>query len=270
MLRDNRGERKGIGQALLRAGLIVYSCVLFIFAAGFVFDEWWATDLWPFSYSAGMSFIFVSSILAAAGTSILYCGLARDYRAMVGVGIDALVITLPIAILAFSSERKSMRTFAILSSVTAVAGLLAAIWFHRYEFRDHRPTPMLVRISFVIFVVALWVFGGMLTTGSQRILPWGVSPEVAKVYGWIFIGASSYFLYGLIIRKWSNAAGQLLGFLAYDLVLIVPFIRFFRTVGDDKLLNHIVYTSVVVYSALLAIYCCFIHPATRLTRITLK
>jgi hypothetical protein len=259
------GDRGGRWPTLLlRAGLVVYSLILLLFAAGFFFREWWATDLWPFSYTASMSFFFVSSILAAAAASILYCALAGELRAMVGVGIDAVVITLPQAMIALTSGRNTMRTFGTLAAITAGAGLLAVLWFHRYPWRDARRTPMLVRISFGIFVAALWSVGAALALGSQRVLPWQVTPEVARVYGWIFLGASSYFLYGLLIPRWPNAAGQLLGFLAYDLVLIVPFIIYFRHVPAERLLNHIVYTSVVVYSGAVATWFCFCDRRTRL------
>jgi hypothetical protein len=238
--------------------------MLYVLAAGFFFREWWATDLWPFSYTGAMSYVFVSSILAAAATSILYCAAARDWRAMVGVGIDAVVITLPVAVIALSSGKKSMRTFGILAALTAAAGLAAALWFRRYAFRDPRPTPVVVRVSFALFVLALWTFGGAMAAGSTRVLPWEVTAEVARVYGWIFLGASSYFLYGLIVPKWSNAAGQLLAFLAYDLVLAWPFVVYFRHVPTERFVNHVVYSAAVAYSALVAIWFCFIDPSTRL------
>jgi hypothetical protein len=262
--REIRVNLRGAGGALLRAGLILYALVLLGFAAGFFFREWWATDLWPFKYTAGMSFAFVASILAAASASIGYCALARDYRAMVGVGIDALVLTAPLAVMAFTSGRPAMRTFGALAALTASAGLFAAVWFHRYAWRDAQPTPLPVRVAFVVFVLALWATGGALVAGNLNVLPWHVTPDVARVYGFIFLGASSYFLYGLIIPRWSNAAGQLLGFLAYDLVLIVPFAIYFRHVPPERLLNHLVYTAVVVASGVLAVLYCFIHPRTRL------
>ena len=262
--RDVHLKVSGVAGALLRGGLVVYALGLLLFAAGFFFREWWATDLWPFSYTAGMSFAFVASILAAAAASILYCALARDLRAMVGVGLDALVLTAPLAITSFMSGKASMRTFGALAALTASAGLVAMTWFHRYAWRDERPTPWPVRVAFVVFVLALWATGGALVAGNLRVLPWHVSPEVARVYGFIFLGASSYFLYGLVIPKWSNAAGQLLGFLAYDIVLLWPFAVYFKHVEPDRLLNHVVYTAVVVGSGMIAIYYCFIHPRTRL------
>ena len=56
---------------------------------------------------------------------------------------------------------------------------------------------------------------------------------------------------------------QLLGFLAYDLVLIGPFLQHFSTVRPEMRLSLILYTFVVCYSGLLAIYFLFIHPPTR-------
>jgi hypothetical protein len=60
-----------------------------------------------------------------------------------------------------------------------------------------------------------------------------------------------------------NAAGQLAGFLAYDLVLIVPFLQRLPNVPADQRLGMYIYTTVVIYSGLLAIYYLFIHPETR-------
>jgi hypothetical protein len=42
--------------------------------------------------------------------------------------------------------------------------------------------------------------------------------------------------------RWGNAFGQLLSFLAYDLVLIVPFVALFDTVPPERMVNLVVYT----------------------------
>ena len=57
--------------------------------------------------------------------------------------------------------------------------------------------------------------------------------------------------------------GQLLSFLAYDLVLIVPFLSLFKTVQTEYLIGLIVYVTVLNYSGALAVYYLFIHPQTR-------
>jgi hypothetical protein len=50
---------------------------------------------------------------------------------------------------------------------------------------------------------------------------------------------------------WGNAKGQLAGFLAYDLVLIVPFARLWPT---SPSLSLAVYLAVIAASALLAVW----------------
>ena len=61
----------------------------------------------------------------------------------------------------------------------------------------------------------------------------------------------------------SNAAGQLAGFLAYDVVLIVPFLQRLPTTPPEHLTGLIIYTAVVTYSGLLAIYYLFLYRPTR-------
>ena len=80
----------------------------------------------------------------------------------------------------------------------------------------------------------------------------------------MFLGAALYFIYALIRPSWLNAAGQLAGFLAYDAVLIVPFLTRLPTVSPENQVGLTIYTGVVIYSGLLAIYYLFIHPPTRL------
>ncbi|MEA3155438.1 MAG: hypothetical protein QOK44_3027, partial [Betaproteobacteria bacterium] len=59
---------------------------------------------------------------------------------------------------------------------------------------------------------------------------------------------------------------QLLGFLAYDLVLIVPFIQHFKTVRPDLWINLVIYVAVIAYSGGLAMYYLFLKRETRLRR----
>jgi hypothetical protein len=80
----------------------------------------------------------------------------------------------------------------------------------------------------------------------------------------MFVGAAIYFAYGLLRPSWVNAAGQLAGFLAYDVVLIVPFLMRLPTVAPELRFSLITYVVVVSYSGLLAIYYLFLHQGTHL------
>jgi hypothetical protein len=58
----------------------------------------------------------------------------------------------------------------------------------------------------------------------------------------------------LLRPDWGNAQGQLPGFLAYDLVLIVPFLNHFATVKSDLRIKLVLYTGVLIYSGALPAY----------------
>jgi hypothetical protein len=63
------------------------------------------------------------------------------------------------------------------------------------------------------------------------------------IYGWMCLGAAAYLGYVVLRPKWQNACGQLAGFLAYDLVLFVPFVlmlpnRSLRVAPEPRHLRH--------------------------------
>ena len=87
------------------------------------------------------------------------------------------------------------------------------------------PLPGLVRWSFIVFIAALLVVSTRLLMQVPNVIPWKITPDLSLVIGWMFIGAAMYFAYGLLRPGWVNAAGQLAGFLAYDVALIVPFLQ---------------------------------------------
>jgi hypothetical protein len=99
---------------------------------------------------------------------------------------------------------------------------------------------------------------------TPNILPWPLTAELSVVIGWMYLGAAAYFAYALLRPGWANTAGQLAGFLAYDVVLIVPFLQRLSTVPPEFQASQIVYTAVVVYSGLLAAYYLFLSPRTRI------
>jgi hypothetical protein len=114
-------------------------------------------------------------------------------------------------------------------------------------------------------LIALWIVGGRLALKIPNSIPWSITPELSVVIGWMFLGASAYFAYGLLKPSWTNAAGQLAGFLAYDVVLIVPFLTRLPTVTPEHRLGLTIYTGVLLLSGLVAIYYLFIHRPTRLS-----
>lgn len=252
---------------MIRAVLVAGGAVFLILAIGFFLQSPLALVIWPWPTSR-LSNIFISSILAAIGAPVVWIGLSGEAAAITGGAINLGITYAGAAIFSFQAYGRSaslpLLIFGIACAVFAIlcAGLLA--WSSRQDFQDTRAIPRPVYLSFIVFCAVLIVVGGALVLKRPRIFPWPLSPEQSVLYGWIFLGAASYFLYAVIRPEWGNAQGQLVGFLAYDLVLIVPFVRHFATVAPDYRLSLIIYTSVLVYSGLLAAMYLFAVPSTRL------
>ena len=251
---------KAVQALVFIGGLIVLAL-----AALFVFRNGIATGLWPWD-DGRLSFIFVGSILAAVCVAMLWIGWTGELGALPGGAINVFIIGASAAIyffmLAFADGRTGLVPYGAVSAVIAIASAAGFWWSRRIPLRESSPTPLLVRVSFGIFAVALLLAGGALIFRLQ-IFPWTLNPDSSVIFGGIFLGDASYFLYGLIRPRWHNALGQLLSFLAYDLVLIAPFLALTATVASDHLISLIVYLAVLIYSGSLAIYYLFVNPQTR-------
>jgi hypothetical protein len=153
--------------------------------------------------------------------------------------------------------------FAAASIAGALFGAVLLAWSAPQPLERQPPTPWLVRASFWVFVLVLVIVSARLLLQHPNVIPWTITPQLSVVIGLMFLGAATYFAYGLLRPSWANAAGQLAGFLAYDVVLIGPFLKRLPTVAPEHRAGLIIYIAVVSYSGLLAIYYLFIHPATR-------
>jgi hypothetical protein len=227
-------------------------------------------SFWPFQYTSDLSFIFMASIALAAAASTLWCIVEREEAGFVGIALDYLLLFTPMVVLGLQvysrSPRSSALNLVVAAGLTLLFGLWLLLWSRRLPFRDQQPTPRPVRFAFGFFVIALFIVGGAMILRTPNILPWTVSQEVALFYGWFFLGAAVYFIYGLVRPVWGNAGGQLAGFLAYDLVLIVPFLQHLSDVRPEHRVGLYIYIAVVVGSGLLAAYYLFINPSTRMGR----
>ncbi len=241
------------------------------FGLAYILQLPFAVRLWPLPYTNTMSFLFIASIFLAAAASTFWCIATEEYGALTGVALDYLTIFIPITVFVFqmattSRNNESLIAFGISCVLVVIFGLGLFLWSRRIPIQDTRPIPRLVYWSFVVIIIALVIAGGQLVLKGPNLLPWTATLEGRVIYGWIFLGAAAYFSYSLLRPSWHNAAGQLMGFLAYDVVLIVPFLTMLPTIAERYRPNLIIYTAVISYSALLAIYYLFINPQTRLWR----
>ena len=250
---------------LLRGLTIVGGLVILIFAFGYIFQLPFAVTTWPWE-DGRYSFLFVGSILAAISAAALWVGWTGEFGALPAGALNIFVIAITTSIYFFklvSQGRSDLTLYGLLSALSAVVSLIAIFWSLRIPLKDSRPMPKLVRTSFWIFIASLFFAGGALIL-QVPIFPWALNPDTSVIFGCIFLGDAFYFLYGMFRPQWHNALGQLLSFLAYDLVLIFPFIGLLNTVKPERYVNLVVYLAVLLYSAGLAIYFLFINTQTRL------
>ncbi len=251
---------KALRLATLTGGIFILSLGL-----GFAFQMPQATAAWPWP-DGRLSYLFIGSILAAVSAAMLWIGWTGTWGALPAGALNVLVISLLAGgyfIHLLINGRTELLAFVAISLLAALASAGAFFWSRRFPLTDERPTPRLVLFSFWLFTAALILTGGALLL-RLPVFPWAVNPDSSFIFGSIFVGDAFYFIYGLWKPRWQNALGQLLSFLAYDLVLIIPFINLFQTVKPDLLLNLTVYVAVLIYSGWVAIYFLFIHQPTRI------
>ena len=247
----------------IRYAIFLGGLFILLFALGFIFQQDFATRLWPWP-DGRLSYLFIGSILAAVSAAALWIGWTGELGALPAGSLNVFVIALGCVIYLFprAAERPSLSVFAWVSLGYVVISGVTFLWSRRIPLSESLPTPLPVRVSFGIFVASL-LFAGLALILQQPIFPWKLNPDSSVIFGCIFIGDAFYFLHALFKPSWRNAAGQLLSFLAYDLALIAPFLQLFATVEPELSLNLIVYVLVLIYSGALAVYYLFLHPRTR-------
>jgi len=250
---------------LIRTLTLMGGFVILAIAFGFIFQIPAVINIWPWQ-DGRLSYLFIGSIIAAVSVAALWIGWTGELGALPAGSLNVFVIAITTAIyffqLALRDGPTNLILFGIVSIVIAVTSVASFLWSRLIPLNDSRLTPMLIRISFGIFIVALILAGGGLIL-HQPIFPWTLNPDSSVIFGCIFLGDAFYFLHALLVPRLNNALGQLLSFLVYDLVLIFPFISLFKTVQPEYMLNLIVYVAVLVYSGGLAIYYLFIDSNTR-------
>ena len=246
-------------QQFLRAAMVVIGVLFAILAVGLMARAPWATRVWPFALlETRLGCIFLGSIAAAIAASILWIALVEQDLRVAEAGALNLTVAFG-GMTVFFAFLVSGGSPELLPSTLAV-GLMAAssaliyLSARRQPWPDAVPTPAFLRYSFAAFAVVLTIVGFALVARAPRIFPWPLAPQSSVAYGFIFLGAATAFGHAFLKPRWSNAAPHLAGFLAYDLVLVVPFLQHFDTVRAPHRTSLTIYVIVIVYSGLLAVY----------------
>ena len=241
--------------------VVLFGIADLILTAGYLLDQPWALHTWPWQDLRRLDYLLVASFLAGATAVILWVGFTGEWRALAGAAMNVGLMNAGSAIYLFGVP--SMRTRAVMFAVFALVNAIVLVFSLRTPQRDRRPIDRFLRGSLGVFWVVLLYASIQLFRRSPTIFPWTIEPEVEVMIGWLFFGSTAYFAWGFFRPSWHNARGQLLAFLAYDIVLLPRYLLLFSTVEPDHLPSLIVYVIVLVYSSALAIYYLFINPKTR-------
>jgi hypothetical protein len=248
---------------LIRYAIFLGGLVILVLALGFIFQAPLALRLWPWP-DGRLSYLFIGSILAAVSAAALWISWTGELGALPAGSLNVLVIAIGSAIYFFqlSVDRPNLLSLGWMSIGFAILSGFTFLWSQRIPLHASLPTPLPVRVSFGIFAATL-IFAGTALLLRSPIFPWKLNPDSSVIFGCIFLGDAFYFLHALFKPQWNNAVGQLLSFLAYDLVLIGPFLKLFGTIDPAFKPSLTVYTLVLIFSGVLAGYYLFINPRTR-------
>ncbi len=257
-----------------RTIFIILGSVSFILTVGFCLHMPLLTGILP-PAGAFPIHLFLASITASIGASLLWIGFSGELGAVAGGAIDLAVFYGGLTIFQLLSARHSSQHLlagVLLCLVGVIISLGIFLHFRRYPIEDGRLIPLPVRVSFGMFTIVLLLVGSALLLQVPNVFAWTLNQSSAAILGCFFLGSSCYFLYGLLFPRWHNTCGQLWSFLAYDSVLIVPFLFHFATVRFTQLPSLIVNTIILMYSSALAIYYLLIKKETRarLNRVSLS
>lgn len=217
--------------ALLLTGALCTAGVI-----GYYFQLPWATDTWPWK-EGRLSNIFVSSVFAAVAAAMFWVGLSRRFGGAAGgfLHVSTMLGGIASVLYPLGQQRGDGRLigYAVGTAAAALVGLLGFAWARRRSLADTRPLPTGLRIWCLVYVLILLPAGTALILGVPGIMPWPLKPETSMVYGWVFVAAAWSLIYPLLQPRVEHVRVGLFGFLAYDLVLLLPFTQHFATVRPE-------------------------------------
>jgi hypothetical protein len=251
---------------LARIMLVIVGLVDLMLAAGFFFQQPWATTLWPLP-DTSLSYAFIAAILAGGAAPLIWIGLSGEFAALAGYGLSFGIMYAGMGLSALlfylRDQNPSLAVFALVMGILAVTGGILYMRT-RHSTQDSQPTPRIVIYAFMAEVLVLAGAGILLILKVPNTLPWNLSPESSVLYGWVFLGLALYYLYAVLSPKWIHAQGPLLGFLVYDLVLFSPLFARFGSLQPEHVRGQVAASLIIIFSAALGVYFLFVNSATRL------
>ena len=182
----------------MRLGLIAAGLVTLVFTVGFLGQAHWATTLWPWEVTP-LSYLFLASILAAIAMPVIWIGVSGELAAMRAGAVDLAVtygaMFVYVITLIGDDGQPALGAYAVVFALGFVGMIVTYMRTRTIRWRDPRPMPSVVRASFLLFAAMLIGAGGALVFGAD-IFPWELGDETQVMFGFIYLGAAAYFLYG--------------------------------------------------------------------------
>lgn len=254
-------------QIVFRVVIALLGGLALAVAVGFLTGQSWAIKASPF-FSYPLGHLFIASLLAAIGAPLLWIAISGELAAIAGGALNLAIAFGGMAAYGFSlangSDSIPLKVFAVTCAGGWFIQVVLFLVTYRLEFADKQRTPSHVRIAFGIFTVALLAAGIALIARVPNVFPWVLSDDLSFIYGCIFLGNAAYFAYGLVRPVVGNARGQLIGFLAYDLVLAGPFLNLWPSVPEQFRSSLTLYLITLIGSGILAVHALLFDPVVRL------
>jgi hypothetical protein len=218
----------GIFSSPARMICLALGLVMAPLSGGFYQQSDLATALWPWPDDR-MSFIFLSSIGMAVSATCLFAALTGEIGGLTPILLEGVITLIGmagyLAVRSIRHEDWKALWFAIGLGTIAT---IVAISFRRARkvpLLDPRVLPRLLRIISGGLVALLAVIGASLVFQVDGAFPWTLKPQTSTMFGWIFLGAAALFGWIVLHPRWAHLATAMVGFLAYDLVLVIPYAR---------------------------------------------
>ncbi len=251
---------------LIRLLLLLVGLVSGVLAFGYFTQAPWALATWPWKDGA-LANIFVSSVLAAVAAAMLWVAASGHLAGAAGgfLHVSTMVGGIGLVLLSASiGAGEAPGAPAVLCLLAAAAGMAGFAWVRRVPLTDARPLSNALRVWCAIYLLILLPAGTAMLLRVPGIMPWPVKPLTSMVYGCVFLAAAWSFGYPLLHPRIEHIRVGLVGFLAYDLVLLPPFFGHFDKVLPELRINLILYVSALTASALVSVYYLLISRSTRL------
>lgn len=228
------------------------------FGLGLLFEVAWVADLWIWPRAAAPNHAFVGAVALSAAALLLWLARSGWWAAGVPLLVNALVATSGTALALVgagtSADDARVRVYAWIAGAAAAASALGLLLLRGRTRRADAPPAPPVQRSFAAFALLFLGVGVAETTGLVEAFPWPLSRTAAQVYGSIALGAAAFFLHLALVPSARSARGALLGFLVYDLAVLLPLANVAPATAPERVPSLVLYAVVLLWSGGLALW----------------